>query len=145
MCNIDFRGGVMSKCEAHNIIENELNRIKDNESELYSLDRQRQKEIAEMKADVREIKTEQLNMKKDINVLKNGVSETNTRLNKVEKKVDTLQTELESIKDVTTSTNNKLEALTKQHKWQPKDYTVVIVAAFSMIGVIISAILSYLK
>lgn len=132
-------------CEAHNMMENELSRIKDNQSELYSLDRQRQKEIADMTADVREIKAEQQTMKEDINELKIGMSEANTKITGLDNKVDKINIEMENVKAVTSSMNDKLTQFTAKAKWQPKDYCVVIVAVLSLIGVIVSAILSYIK
>ena len=135
----------MPVCEAHNIIENEINRLKDNDRELYSLDRKRQQEIAEMTADVRVIKNEQQIMKKDITELKSRMDEVNEKTADMCQKVDRITTDIENVKKLTGSMNNTLNQYMNKPKWQPKDYCVVIVAALSMIGVIVSAVLSYLK
>lgn len=135
----------MPKCEAHNIIERELNRIKDNQSELYSLDRQRQKDNAEMAADLREIKTEQQVMKKDITELKTSMSEVNDRVNTMDNKMDKMGSDISNLNTVVTNINQKVNQMTENKKWQPKDIALIVVAALSMTGVIVSAILTYLK
>lgn len=135
----------MPKCEAHNMIERELSRIKDSQSELYALDRQRQKDIADMTADVREIKTEQQTMKKDVNELKASMSEVNERINKVDNKMDKMGTDISNLNNVVTNINQKVNQMTENKKWQPKDIALIVVAALSMTGVIVSAILTYLK
>lgn len=135
----------MPKCEAHNIMERELNRIKDNQSELYSLDRQRQKDNAEMAADLREIKTEQQVMKKDITELKTSMSEVNDRVNTMDNKMDKMGSDISNLNTVVTNINQKVNQMTENKKWQPKDMALIVVAALSMTGVIVSAILTYLK
>ena len=135
----------MPVCEAHNIIERELNRIKDNQSELYSLDRQRQKDNAEMAADLREIKTEQQVMKKDITELKTSMSEVNDRVNTMDNKMDKMGSDISNLNTVVTNINQKVNQMTENKKWQPKDIALIVVAALSMTGVIVSAILTYLK
>ncbi len=135
----------MPKCEAHNIIERELNRVKDDLSELYTLDRQRQKESAEMAADLREIKTEQQVMKKDITELKTSMSEVNKSVNAMGSKMDKMGSDISSLNNVVTNINQKVNQMTENKKWQPKDIALIVVAALSMTGVIVSAILTYLK
>ena len=135
----------MPKCEAHNIIEQELNRVKDDLAELYTLDRQRQKESAEMAADLREIKTEQQVMKKDITELKTSMSEVNEHMNKIDNKMDKMGSDISNLNNIVTNINKKVSQMTEEKKWQPKDIALIVVAALSMTGVVISAILTYLK
>lgn len=112
----------------------EITRIKDDERELYALDRERQKVMADIQQDIREIVTEHKSVKKDLETvhkeitgIKNNISEVNSKVSSIETKVDT----------ITQTINNTA--------WTPKDKGIVIVAVLSLIGTLATALLAFLK
>ena len=97
--------------EVQEMLERELNRCKDNEQELYSLDRKRAEQMAEIQKDITEVKT---------------------KMDDLETDVAEIKIEVKEIKRITTENSQR-------KKWEPKDYCVVIVALLSLIGTIITA------
>lgn len=129
------------KCEAHDLLEKEINRCKDNEQELYTLDRKRAQDMAEIKSDIAEIKADHKNMKediiefkKDLNIVKLEQAEMKTDVKDLKKLQEVTQQEVKSLKTLTENSLSK-------KKWEPKDWTVVIVALLSLAGTIITAFL----
>ena len=124
-------------CDAHNLLEKELTRIKDNQAELYSLDRQRQQKIAGIQSDVTVIKTKQAQMEQDIKELDLKVTQTNEKVQTVDTKVETINIKVDEMsQDVKFLTQKMCEK-----KWTPKDKAPIIVALISLLGTIIVALL----
>lgn len=116
-------------CEAHEILVQELDRVKNNQSELYSLDRERREQLSDIQNSITQIREENQNMKNDITELK-------TDMSSVKADMGTVKQDLASVKTSIT----KIEANTKK-SWEPKDYVAVIVAVLAMAGTVLSAIL----
>lgn len=137
---INTEGEIM-KCEAHELLEREINRCKDNEQELYSLDRERSKVMAEIQQDLAEIKANHKNMKedmqefkKDMDLVKGGLSEVKEDVSGLKTDMSVVKTQVNKIKEIT-------EAQAAKKVWTPKDWAVIIVAALSLAGTVITAIL----
>lgn len=124
-------------CEAHDMIVQELSRMKDDESQLYELDRQRQATAAQMQSDITEIKTEQKQMKKDLKDLGDKMDQNNSRLALVEIQMNTMQSDVAKINENINSISKNLN----EKKWTPKEYVTIIVALLSLIGTITVALL----
>lgn len=124
-------------CEAHNLLTEELNRVKDDISEIYTLDRVREKTMSEIKEDVTELKVKQNIMNEDIKALKVGQAELDNKVTKLDKTVST-------INETTNNMQNDIKSIKtvmNDSKWQPKDYVVIIVALLSLAGTIITALI----
>ena len=124
------------------LMQKEIDRVKTNQSELYSLDREKQKVMADIQRDLAEIKTDHKNtkeamseVKKDITQMKTEITDIKNNVQKLDQKVTSVEKKVESVKtDLVTEIQN-----IKQNKWQPKDWTVIIVAIISLLGSIAAA------
>lgn len=121
----------MPKCEAHDIMYQELQRVKDNQSELYSLERKKSDEMSEIKEDIATLKQSGKTMQQDIEELKNGMEEVKATTSALKTDVKGLKQDMTDIKE---SIQNK--------KWKPADYVAIIVAFISMVGTVAVAIIS---
>lgn len=124
------------KCEAHELLESEINRCKDNEQELYELDRKRAQTMAEIQKDIAEIKTDHKHMKediqefkKDLGAVKSNQSEMKLDVKELKQNMQQVQAEVKDVK-----------SLLQTKKWEPKDYCVIIVALLSLAGTIITVL-----
>lgn len=131
----------LMKCEAHELLEREIERCKNNEQELYTLDRTRSQTMAEIQQDIAEIKVDSKNMKEDLKEFKQDLStvkqeqsEVKTDVKDLNKKVEEVQIEVKEIKKI-------VEKTVQKKKWEPKDLAIVIVALLSLIGTIVTALI----
>lgn len=60
----------MEEMDVQDLISNEIDRLKTNDSELYALDREKTKLIMETKEDISEMKAEQRNQRASLEELK---------------------------------------------------------------------------
>lgn len=114
------------------MIETELERVKDNQSELYELDRKRQQDIATMRSDITEIKTEQKFIKEDVTELKTDMAGVKTDMAEFKTNQKEMQQDIKSIR-----------SSIENHRWQPKDYVAVIVAVLALVGTVLSTVLAH--
>lgn len=124
-------------CEAHNMLTEDLNRVKNDISDIYQLDRDRVKVMTDIKTDVTELKVKQEKMNEDIKELKKGQTELDNKVTKLDKTVST-------INETTNNMQNDIKSIKtvmNDSKWQPKDYVVIIVALLSLAGTIITALI----
>lgn len=119
----------------------ELERCKNNEQELYSLDRQRAAAMSDIQQKVTKISTEQEVIKEDVKEFKkdlgsvvNKVEGIESKVDKVEVKVDSIQLEVTQIKKIT-------QEAAERKQWQPKDIAIIVVALISLIGTIVTALI----
>ena len=68
------------QCEAHEILKEELTRVKNDIGEIYSLDREREKVMSEIQSNITELNTKQEIMNKDIMALKDGQQDLDTKV-----------------------------------------------------------------
>lgn len=129
------------KCEAHDFLEKEIQRCKDNEAELYQLDREQSKVMNEIQRDVTELKIGTKKMEEDVKQLKTDMAEVKTKVDSqaieteaIKAGMNEIKTEVKEIKSIT------MKQAEKKH-WEPKDYVAVIVAALALIGTIFTATL----
>lgn len=141
-------------CEAHAMLVDEVNRVKHDVGELYSLDRDQAKIMAQMGEKIATMETEQKHMRTDIANIQSEVKDVNnkiikvdTKVEKVENKVDKLDTKVETMASDVASINQKVEKIVKRQSltWSSKEKALVVVALLSFAGTIFSAILIYLK
>lgn len=125
------------QCEAHDLLISELERVKNNESQLYELDRKRQTQLADIQSSISEIKVKNQNMENDIQELKTDMSHVKTDMSEV-------KTDVSEVKAVVTNldaTVNEINKRAASKRWQPQDYVAIIVAALALAGTIVTALL----
>lgn len=131
-------------CETHNMCQKEVDRLKDDVSQLYDLDREQQKYMSEMRADITQIKT-------DNSYTKNSIAKLQTDMQNVKTDVANVKTDMSDVKVNVSSIEKEIKTLNKKLEnnektvWKPKEIAVVIVAALSLIGTLATAILSFIK
>ncbi|MBO7714441.1 MAG: hypothetical protein J6S85_12770 [Methanobrevibacter sp.] len=102
--------------EVYKMIMQEIQHIKENQSQLYDMDRQRIETLAELKAD-------NTNMKKDIEEVKDEIREFKDDMKSVKKDISEINTKL----------NNK-------PRFTGKDIALIIVALIGLAGTILTAL-----
>lgn len=149
-------------CGAHEMFANELMRVKQNQTDLYNLDRKKMEEISLMqsklaaieegqkgtKEDVAELKNGQKEMTKEITAVKSDVSDVKLKVEKVESKVDNVESKVDSVESKVDSVKEEvirelktLKSSQAKKQWTPKDYCVIIVAFLSLAGTIVTCLL----
>lgn len=142
--------------DASELMQKEIDRVKENQSQLYSLDREKQKVMTDIQTDIAEIKAEHKNtkedmseVKKDVTEMKREISDINNTVSEVKHKVESLESKfdvtdkkVDAVKDEVVAEIKTLKNDMNRNKWQPKDWCVIIVAAFSLIGTLLTAILT---
>lgn len=105
-------------CDRHEDLVDELKRVKNSQSELYQLDRNKAETMAEIREDVATLKADSKHTKEKVDSLCDEVGEIK-----------------ESIGKIKTAVENK--------KWSPKDYIALVstILSSSVICIIISTIL----
>lgn len=131
-------------CESHNMYQKEVERLKDDISQLYNLDREQQKYMSELRADITKIKTDNSYTKDSIAQLQTDVANVKTDVANVKTDMSEVKVNVSSIEKEIKTLNKKLENNEKS-VWKPKEIAVVIVAALSLIGTLATALLSFLK
>lgn len=134
------------------VLQNELSRVKNDISELYSLDRSRQEGYAEISERLARVETDHANVKvnmadvkNDLDKMKNELTSVKDKVEKVDAKVDRVDSKVDGVN--MRVDNLKTELIAEIHKaketrWQPKDWCIVIVAFLSLAGTVLTAILS---
>jgi len=112
-------------CEAHDLLVKDVERVKNDIGDLYSLDRQAQQDMAEIKQDIAEIKIDNKNIKTDLAEMKENQKE--------------MRQDLQTVTTTINGINDNIQNLSK-NKWQPKDYVAVITSALALAGVVVTAI-----
>lgn len=118
----------LSPMETMDLIQSEIDRIKNNQTDLYALDRKRSESMAHIEKDVAESKIKIQNMETDIQEVKSDVAQV--------KKDMATKEDLKQINESIKHINEKLDS----RKWQPKDTAAIVTALLSLIGVIFMAI-----
>ena len=109
-------------CERHEYLTNELQRIKNSQAELYSLDRTRTETMAEIREDIATLKAQSKHTKEKVDDLCEEVCD--------------IKESLETIKDAV-----------EKKRWQPKDIIALVTALLSssVVGVIVSLLVGGVK
>ena len=112
------------------LIQSEIDRVKNNQNELYALDRKKAEVMASIQTDLAEIKVKNQNMENDIAELKTDISDL--------KKTAATKEDVAEIKaDV-----QEIKATINSRKWQAKDKVAIITAFISLVGVIAVALIN---
>lgn len=127
----------MGTCEAHEILLKEIDRVKNNQTDLYSLDRKRAETLSDMQSDIAEIKTDSQHMKQDITELKEKLE--TVEKNQVDMKEDQIEFKSD-LKEIKTDMKELKENF-KGTRWQPKDICVIIVAIISLLSSVLVCLL----
>lgn len=130
------------------LLEREINRCKDNEQELYSLDRKRAEDMANIIEKIANITANQTHMQQEMSEFKNDIGQLDLKVEQlqakfeqVEGKVDNVNREMPELKSEVKEIKKLVEIQSQRKKWEPKDYCVVIVAILSLAGSIITTLI----
>lgn len=125
-------------CAAHDLLVSELDRVKDNQSELYELDRKRSDDMSEIRSDIATLKSAGSIMQKDIEDLKTGVTEVKNVTSELKNDIIQVKSSVSGMQlDI-----SKIKESIQGKKWKPADYVAIIVAFISMIGTVAVTIIT---
>lgn len=123
------------------LLSREIERLKNNDQELYSLDRQRAATMSDIQQKVTKIQTEQEAMKEDLQEFKKDLGSVKDKVEVVDSKVDKVETKVDSIQSEVSQVKGIIQNTAAKTTWTPKDKAIIIVALISLAGTIITAFL----
>jgi len=123
----------MATCEAHEIVMQEVNRVKESQAELYSLDRKRSEAMLEMQKDIAILKTDGKYTKEAVESLQGDLSE-------VKKDVSDIKSDIKQFSGIERTVNEMSQKM-QSKKWQPKDYCLLVTSILTFVSAIVVALI----
>lgn len=124
-------------CEAHEMLVNEVNRVKDDISELYNLDRKK----IELMSDIQQQVTAQ---GKEIDVMHEEITELKEQVRKVNDKVEGLDNKVDKLDSSMTLLQTNLQEVkqcVKNGTWTPKEKVLLITSIIGFLSAVTVAII----
>lgn len=123
----------LATCEAHEIVMQEVNRVKESQAELYSLDRKRSEAMLKMQKDIAILKTDGKYTKEAIESLQGDLSE-------VKKDVSDIKSDIKQFSGIERTVNEMSQKM-QSKKWQPKDYCLLVTSILTFVSAIVVALI----
>lgn len=126
--------------DAQDLMIQDIMRLKENDKELYDLDRKKTELIMELNTNLKEVVVEQKVIKKDVNELKDKMSKVETSTAATNADVNNLKSDMQEVKE----DMKEVKQVVTSKKWQPKDIAVIVVAVLALCSSVITTLITAL-
>ena len=126
--------------DAQDLMIQDIMRLKENDKELYDLDRKKTELIMELNTNLKEVVVEQKVIKKDVNELKDKMSKVETSTAATNADVNNLKSDMREVKE----DMKEVKQVVTSKKWQPKDIAVIVVAVLALCSSVITTLITAL-